>query len=123
MMEDLTINQQNFKSANWEDDYFKYCTISDIVADGGQVASDFANCTFENIDWYWAFFNIVNFVDCKFINCTFQGASFPDCKFVCCEFKDCKFIKDNLDVKCGFERSIAYDCKFINTEGFEAELR
>lgn len=120
-MQSLTVNQENFASVRWEDDYFKYCTFADISTEGGHVTSDFANCEFEGIDWYWGMFNIVNFVGCKFVNCVFMGTSFPDCKFIECEFNSCHFIKDNLGGDCDFDGSMAYNCKVLNTVGLDVQ--
>ncbi|MBP6002091.1 MAG: pentapeptide repeat-containing protein [Pyrinomonadaceae bacterium] len=117
-MQSLEVNEQNFASINWEDDYYKYCEFVDISTAGGHITSDFANCTFRNVEWYWGIFNIVNFVDCIFVNCVFRGTSFPDCKFVACEIQGCRFIKDNLDGDCTFEGAVAYNCKVSNSEGF-----
>ncbi len=122
-MQSLTVNQENFATVRWEDDYFKYCTFADISTDGGYVTSDFAKCEFQDIDWYWGMFNIVNFVGCKFDTCVFRGTSFPDCKFIECEFQNCRFVKDNLDGDCTFEGAIAYNCKVKNSEGFSVEFR
>ena len=115
-------NSENIGSVDWEDQYYKFVEFTDFSFDDGQITSDFANCFFTNLDWYWGLFNVVNFVDCKFINCVFQGTSFADCKFVSCEFSDCKFIKDNLNGECDFDGSVAFDCKISNTEGFEAVI-
>jgi uncharacterized protein YjbI with pentapeptide repeats len=91
--------------------------------DGGHITSDFANCTFKNIDWYWGIFNIVNFVDCRFENCIFRVTSFPDCKFVDCEVRGSRFVKDTLEGECSFEGAIAYNCKVTNSEGFAPVFR
>ena len=122
-MQSIKITNDNFASISWEDAYFKYCEFEGISTEGGHIASDFANCTFRNIDWYWGIFNVVNFVDCTFENCVFRGTSFPDCKFVACEFSGCRFIKDNLDGDCSFDGAIAYDCKVARSEGFVPEFR
>ncbi len=122
-MQSLKITNDNFRTLNWDDEYYKYCDFSDIATEGGNITSDFANCTFTNTDWYWGLFNIVNFVDCKFVNCTFRGTGFPDCKFVVCEFDNCRFTKDNLVGDCSFERAVAFDCRISNTEGFLPALR
>jgi uncharacterized protein YjbI with pentapeptide repeats len=120
-MQTIEVNQENFSSVNWEDDYFKFSQFTDISTDGGHVTSDFANCTFENVDWYWGIFNVVNFVECRFVNCIFRGTSFPDCKFVVCEFVNTQFIGDNLSGRgCDFEGSKAYNCRESNTQGFNA---
>jgi uncharacterized protein YjbI with pentapeptide repeats len=122
-MQSLEINQENFASVQWDDDYFKYCQFVDISTDGGHVTSDFANCTFRNIDWYWGHFNIVNFVDCVFENCIFRRASFSDCKFVECVLRDCKFLKDNLGGDCNFHGTVAYSCEVTNCESFAPIFR
>lgn len=117
-MQSLKVNDHNFASINWEDEYYKYCEFVDISTYGGHITSDFADCIFRNVDWYWGIFNLVNFVDCVFENCVFRGTSFPDCKFVECELRGCRFIKDNLDGDCTFEGAVAYNCKVLNSEGF-----
>ena len=122
-MQSLEVNQQNFSSINWDDGYYKFCEFQDISTEGGQVTSDFASCTFTNIDWYWGMFNIVNFISCTFENCVFRGTSFPDCKFIECQFQNCRFIKDNLNGDCTFEGAVAYNCKLGNSEGFSVDLR
>ncbi len=119
-MRSLLINAQNFKTVNLNEQYFKFCEFADISTDGGHVDSDFANCTFKNIDWYWGLFNYANFIDCIFINCTFRGTSFSSCKFVACEFNDCRFISDNLGGECSFDNSVEYSCKLTKSVGFAA---
>lgn len=122
-MQSLEFNQQNFTSINWEDDYYKFCRFEGISPEGGHVTSDFANCTFINIDWYWGHFNIVNFINCIFENCVFRGAFFSDCKFVECELRDCSFVKDNLGGNCEFVGSVAYRCNVKNSASFEPIFR
>jgi uncharacterized protein YjbI with pentapeptide repeats len=122
-MNGIKITKDNLKSANWEEEHYKFCNFEDFSIEGGHVDSDFINCTFENIEWYWGMFNIVNFIDCTFNNCIFKGSSFPDCKFVECELNNCQFIKDNLDGDCSFENTKAYSCKVNNTTGFNVEYK
>ena len=112
------ITQENVKSFNWEAENYKNIEFVDFTAEGANVETDFSNCTFENTEWYWGMFNIVNFTNCTFNNCVFKGSSFPDCKFVKSELNNCQFIKDNLDSNCSFENTKAYDCKISNTLGF-----
>lgn len=120
-MKELTITQDNLKSVNWEEEFYKYCNFENFSIEGGHIDSDFIDCSFDNVEWYWGIFNIVNFVDCIFNNCIFRGSAFPDCKFVECEINNCRFIKDNLDSDCTFENASSYNCKLNNTEGFNAE--
>ena len=122
-MQSFTIDKDNFDTTYLEDEYYKFCDFVGISPEGGHVTSDFADCRFENIDWYWGLFNVVNFVGCKFTNCTFRGTAFSDCKFVECEFVGCDFTKDNLNADCRFDGSVAYQCRFLNTDGFRAELK
>ena len=117
-MQSLAINKQNVQTVNWEEDCFKYCEFVGISPEGEHITADFNRCTFKDIDWYWGLFNIVNFIDCKFINCVFRGTSFADCKFVGCELVDCRFTKDNLNGDCRFDSTVSYSCKISNCEGF-----
>jgi len=121
MQQSLEVNQQNLASINWENEYYKYCQFVDISPEGGHIDADFASCTFTNVDWYWGIFNIVNFVECIFVNCVFMGTSFPDCKFIECEFNNCQFVKDNLGGDCDFDGAVAYNCKVLNTVGFNIQ--
>ncbi|GMV95544.1 MAG: hypothetical protein AMXMBFR82_53220 [Candidatus Hydrogenedentota bacterium] len=123
-MESLVITSQNLQTVNWGgDDCFKYCEFLGIAPQGVHVEADFSNCTFKDIDWYWGLFNIVTFVDCRFINCTFRGCSFPGCRFVDCEFDGVRFVRDNLNGACSFEGAVAYGCRVMNSEGFEIETK
>jgi uncharacterized protein YjbI with pentapeptide repeats len=122
-MQSLIVNKDNVQSVEWDEDCFKYCEFYGISLNGKHITSDFTSCMFKNIDWYWGIFNIVNFVDCKFINCIFRGTSFPDCKFVECELTGCQFVRDNLNGKCRFDGTVAYHCKLSNCEGFEAKVQ
>lgn len=119
----LTINAQNLATVEWDDEYFKYCEFLGFSFEGGIVSSDFAVCTFKNLDWYWGLFNMVNFVDCTFLNCVFQGTIFSDCKFIQCSLQNCHFVQDNLGGDCSFEGSVAYDCDVDDDRGFAAALR
>ena len=114
----LEISSENVESVDWEEDCYKFCEFTGFTKDGGHISSDFTCCTFKDIEWYWGIFNIVNFIECKFINCTFKGTAFPDCKFVECEITNSKFEKDNLNANCDFENSSAYNCKIKNSIGF-----
>ena len=116
-MQGETISAGNFSTIDFHDNYFKFCTFEGL-SDGGCIDSDFHDCTFKNIDWYWALFNISSFVKCQFTDCIFRGCSFHDCLFVECTFTNCQFVKDNMGGDCGFEGAIAYGCKVENTVGF-----
>lgn len=122
-MHSLKIDKDNVSSVNWEEDCFKYCEFSGIAQEGQHVTADFTDCTFNDIDWYWGLFNIVNFVGCKFIDCVFRGTSFANCRFVDCELINCQFIKDNLEGSCSFDGSVTYNCTLSNCEGFSATKR
>jgi uncharacterized protein YjbI with pentapeptide repeats len=122
-MQNLSVNSKNIDTVKWEEEYYKYCIFDSFTIEGIHVDSDFTDCTFNNIEWYWGIFNIVKFINCKFNNCVFKGTTFPDCLFVECEFNNCSFEKDNLDGDCEFENSRAYNCKVVNTSGFNATIR
>lgn len=113
------VTQDNVSSIKFEDDYFKYAEFVDITFEGGHITSDFAKCTFHNVDWYWGIFNIVNFVECEFIDCTFRGTAFADCKFVDCQFEGTRFKKDNLGGNCSFDGTVARNCTLSRTTGFD----
>lgn len=117
-MQSLKITAENLVSVNWEDEYYKYCEFSDFSIEGGYVTSDFANCTFTNIDWYWGHFSIINFVECVFVKCLFRGIPFDQCRFVDSEIRECKFLMDNLGGDCSFDGTVAYNCVVLDSEGF-----
>ena len=119
-MEAAKITSGNFSTIDWENNYFKFCDLEGLSSEGGHITSDFSSCSFKDIDWYWGLFNICNFMECRFTNCTFRGTSFPSCKFVECIFTNCQFCKDNLNTDCDFNSAIAYGCRFENTIGFTA---
>jgi len=118
-----TINSDNFSAIDFHDEYFKFCTFEGLSPEGGSVDSDFHDCSFKNIDWYWGLFNICTFVKCQFANCIFRGSSFPNCLFVECKFTNCHFVKDSLASDCDFDRAAAYGCSLEGTVGFTAIMR
>lgn len=122
-MQSLIVDHGSLSSVNWEEDCFKYCEFRGINPEGLHITADFNACRFEDVDWYWGLFNIANFVECKFINCTFRGTVFAECRFVGCELDGCKFIKDNLNGECDFPDTTAYGCSITNTKGFGAQVR
>lgn len=122
-MKETIYDKNDVYNINWEEDCFKYCEFKDISLEGEHITADFSSCTFQNVELYWGIFNIVNFVDCKFINCVFKGTSFSDCKFVECELSHCYFIKDNINGDCTFERTISYNSKLKSCKGFNVKLR
>ena len=89
---------------------FKYCDFKNLTIEGGVADPDFIKCFFENVDWYWAFFNDCTLTNVKFENCVFKGAGFATCQFFKCEFVKCRFIRDNLNAECHFDGSKWYDC-------------
>lgn len=89
---------------------FKYCDFKGLTIEGGVVDPDFIKCYFENVDWYWAFFNDCTLVNVRFENCVFKGASFAACQFFKCEFIKCRFIRDNLNAESKFEGSEWHEC-------------
>jgi uncharacterized protein YjbI with pentapeptide repeats len=117
-MRGLSIDKRNLSSVNWEADCFKYCEFIGITPDGCHITADFTDCLFQDVDWYWGLFNVINFVGCKFVNCAFRGTSFSECRFVECEFMGCRFVQDNLGGECSFNRSVAYNCHLADCEGF-----
>jgi uncharacterized protein YjbI with pentapeptide repeats len=114
------IDENNCRTIEWDNNYFKLCIMKGFSIDGFVISSDFVNCEFSDIDWYWGIFTQANFVQCRFDNCTFRGTSFADARFLECTLKNCHFIKDNLNGDCDFEGSIAYACKIEEGEGFKA---
>ena len=118
-----TIGTGNLSTIDFSDNYFKFCNFEDLSPEIVSIDSDFHDCTFKNVDWYWGLFNICSFVKCQFTDCVFRGASFPDCLFVECTFTNCQFVKDNLGGECDFDRTVAYGCSLKDTVGFEATLR
>lgn len=117
-MQGLVVDTENLRSVDWEADCFKYCEFVGIAPEGGHITADFTDCTFQDVDWYWGLFNIVNFCGCRFVDCTFRGTSFSGCRFVECELLDCRFTKDNLNAECSFDETTAYGCHVSHTEGF-----
>lgn len=115
------INEGNCQTIQWSDSYFKWCDLKKFTFEGGTICSDFANCTFSGVEWYWGIFTQTNFIQCQFDNCTFRGTSFVDVRFVECFFKNCRFIEDNLGCHCNFEESIAYGCKTENGDEFKVK--
>ena len=117
-MREKKINAGNFSSIEWDDNYFIFCYFEGFANDGGIISSDFINCSFSNIDWYWGIFTLANFIDCKFENCTFRGTDFSDSKFIKCKLSNCNFVKDNLKGDCDFLGAIAFGCQVTNCKGF-----
>ena len=116
----MTIDKESVAVIQWDDRYFKYCEFDGFSQDGGVIDSDFINCSFKNVDWYWGIFTQANFIKCDFTNCDFRGTSFVDARFVECKLDNCRFIRDNLNADCDFSRSVAYGCTVNGGEGFIA---
>jgi len=116
------INSENFAEINFSENYFKFREFEDFSTDlesgTSHIDSDFHDCTFRRVEWYWGLFNIATFVRCEFTDCIFRGSSFPDCLFVECTLTNCQFVKDNLGGDCTFEGAVSYGCKVENTVGF-----
>jgi uncharacterized protein YjbI with pentapeptide repeats len=117
-----TINSGNFGEIEWNDGYFKFCDFEGFSIEAGLVASDFVDCSFKGIDWYWGLFSQCNFINCKFTDCTFRGCSFPGTRFVDCKIVNCKFIQDNLGGECGFSGTVAYGCSVESSPEFQPEV-
>lgn len=117
----VTVTQEKLSEIDWDENYFKWCTFAYFSIEGGLIASDFARCSFKNLDWYWGLFSDSNFIKCEFKDCVFRGTSFPDTSFVECTLTNCRFVKDNLNGDCKFERTAAYGCTIDGGEGFKAE--
>ena len=122
-MQAETINADNFSTIDFYDNYFKLCEFEGMSPEGCGVDSDFHDCAFRSIDWYWGLFNICSFVRCQFADCIFRGSSFADCLFVECTFTNCQFVKDNLGGECDFDHTVAYGCSLEGTVGFAAIMR
>jgi uncharacterized protein YjbI with pentapeptide repeats len=122
-MRSLAVGKENLDMIEWDENYFKFCDFENISIEGGVIGSDFIDCSFKNVDWYWGLFSGANFVNCLFNDCVFRGSAFPDGKFVECSLVNCRFIQDNLTADCDFSRTIAYRCSTNNGEGFKAEIR
>lgn len=122
-MRSVTVNKENLAAIDWDDNYFKFCDFENFSVDGGTVSSDFVDCSFKDVDWYWGLFSCSNFVKCLFTDCVFRGSSFADTRFVECTLTNCQFVKDNLDRDCDFPKTVAYGCSIDGGEGFKAEMR
>jgi uncharacterized protein YjbI with pentapeptide repeats len=112
-----------FPSINWEGNYFTFCTFEHASPEGHNVTSDFKLCRFRVLDWYWAFFNISNFIECEFTDCTFRGAAFAQCRFIGCKLIHCQFLQDNLNGDCSFPGTVCYDCLIKDSQGFETTIK
>lgn len=117
-MQAETINSDNLAGVDWDENYFKFCTFENFSIEGGLVAADFNQCSFNKIDWYWGLFSSCNFIDCTFANCTFAGTNFADTRFVDCKISDCVFKKDNLGGECDLSETTSYGCSVENSQGF-----
>jgi len=120
--ESTIVNQENLDSIDWDENYFKWCDFVSFGIEGGVIVSDFVRCSFKDVDWYSGLFTDSNFINCEFENCIFRGTSFPDSRFIECILKNCRFVKDNMDSDCDFERTAAYRCTIEGGEGFKAEV-
>ncbi len=107
---------------DWDDQYFKFCEF-DNVEPKGSVVSDFANCTFTNLAWYWTIAVQCNFVQCTFIDCLFSGVSFTDTRFIDCKLTNCRFLQDNMGGFCTFDKVVAYGCTVVDSPGFLINAR
>ena len=101
----------------WEEDIFRFCTLSTIHAEGKAFEGILSDCTISNSSWYWGLFNTTKFTEVKFRNCIFRGSSFAGCVFVKCQFESCRFLKDNLNSGCTFTECSWYDCEQTGCEG------
>ena len=117
----LRYSIENQKLLSWENQNFDGDVFQCISIEGGSVDSNFSNCEFNQLDWYWGLFNEIDFLNCKFFNCRFRGSVFAACKFINCEFVGCEFTSDNLNSPCEFKDSSHRDCTFKNCKGFNAK--
>ena len=117
----MRYSAKNQKLISWQRDAFNGDLFEGLTIEGETVYSNFFNCQFKELDCYWGLFNIIEFRDSKFVNCTFRGTVFANCKFHGCEFIDCKFTLDNLKSPCEFEESTHEGCTFKNCKGFDAK--
>lgn len=122
-MRSVIVGAQNLASIDWNENYFKFCQFEKLSVEGAAVCSDFIDCTFSDLDWYWGLFTSCNFVNCSFNRCVFRGTAFPDTRFVECRLTECQFMKDNLDADCDFSKTIAYGCVLDNSQGFSQKCR
>ncbi|WP_425493841.1 pentapeptide repeat-containing protein [Dyella silvatica] len=106
---------------SWEELTFRFCEFRGFDMEGGCITSNFIDCTFEDCELYWGFFNGVALVGVSFRNCIFRGSFFSGCRLVECTFDNCLFTKDNLDGDCRFDNSRWYGCKQSGTEGLSIE--
>ena len=119
----VEITPDNVAGIEWDDEHFKYCTFSRLQMEGNTICSDFVDCIFENVYWYWGLFTATNFINCQFNECTFAGTDFPDSRFIDCKLTNCKFIGDNLaGDPCCFDKTVAYGCSVVGCEGFEVKI-
>jgi uncharacterized protein YjbI with pentapeptide repeats len=117
-----TINAENLPDIEWGEEYFKFCNFEDFSIQGGEVASDFVDCSFKNIDCYLTLLNGCNFISCNFEDCRFAGTGFPDTRFVDCRLVGCKFTQDNLGRDCDFSKTVVYGCSIESSLGFAPHL-
>jgi uncharacterized protein YjbI with pentapeptide repeats len=116
------ITPKNVASVEWSDAYFKLCAFSGFAMEGQYVSSDFVDCSFQDLDWYWGLFTHSNFVGCRFQDCTFAGTGFPDTRFIDCRFTNCSFVKDEFGRECDLTKTLDYGCKLSDTNGFHPAL-
>ena len=122
-MQSVIISKENVHTLDWDEQCFRFCEFDNFSVDGKVISSDFISCRFKDIEWYWGLFSQANFIQCIFSNCTFRGTSFASARFVECEFSDCHFVRDNLNGKCNFSEALAYGCRLVNCDGFDAEVK
>jgi uncharacterized protein YjbI with pentapeptide repeats len=106
----------------WEDDVFRYCTLSNIDVEGKAFEGILSDCTVSDSSWYWGLFNTTKFVGVEFRNCLFRGSSFAGCVFAKCRFESCRFMKDNLNSDCTFSECSWYDCEQADCEGLSHQF-
>lgn len=118
-MRSETINSENITDIEWDEGYFKFCAFEGLSVEGELVSSDFVDCSFKDINWYWGLFSGSNFIGCQFTECVFAGTGFPKTRFVDCRLVNCKFIQGNLGGGCDLSKTIIYGCSFENCLGPE----
>jgi uncharacterized protein YjbI with pentapeptide repeats len=117
-----TFQGKLIKPATWEESTYQFCELDSVNLEGEHITSTFIDCTFENCDMYWAFFNTANLIGVAFKKCKFRGVSFASCRLVECVFIDCEFAKSNLGGDCSFDDCRWYDCKQCDTLGLDSNL-
>jgi len=103
-------NRTKSNSSNWSEGGYNLSCAYKNIEFYGSIETEFKDCTFDNILFYWCHFNSINFTDCTFVNCTFAGVTFDDCCLVKCFLNKCTFAKDNVGSHCTANEAYTVDC-------------